>query len=206
MPGSSAHELGISDVELSSTLTLPFFYNSQNPLLITPGFAVHFWSGPPSPNDLPPQTFDAYLDLAWNPRVAVLPDAGAARQLARELASAGLRTEVLAGAGALAEVAAHPEVDAVMAAIVGAAGLVPCLAAARAGKRLLLANKALVVGGGLFMQAAKAALLLPIDSEHSAIFSACPRTAAPGRGVSITSCSLRRAGRFGPAIRRRCAT
>ncbi|MBK6865432.1 MAG: 1-deoxy-D-xylulose-5-phosphate reductoisomerase [Ideonella sp.] len=111
--------------------------------------------------------------LAWNPRFAVLPDAGAARMLARDLARAGLRTDVLAGAGALAEVAAHPEVDAVMAAIVGAAGLVPCLAAARAGKRLLLANKeALVVGGALFMQAVRegGALLLPIDSEHSAIF------------------------------------
>ncbi|HRI17184.1 MAG TPA: 1-deoxy-D-xylulose-5-phosphate reductoisomerase, partial [Burkholderiaceae bacterium] len=86
-------------------------------------------------------------------------------------------TEVLAGADALAEVAAHREVDAVMAAIVGAAGLEPCLAAARAGKRLLLANKeALVVGGALFMQAVRegGALLLPIDSEHSAIFQCLP--------------------------------
>jgi 1-deoxy-D-xylulose-5-phosphate reductoisomerase len=113
----------------------------------------------------------------WNPRYAVLPDAAAARDLARSLAASGLRTEVLAGPEALAGIAAHPDVDAVMAAIVGAAGLEPCLAAARAGKRLLLANKeALVVGGALFMQAVHAggALLLPIDSEHSAIFQCLP--------------------------------
>ena len=115
--------------------------------------------------------------LAHDPRFAVLPDGAAARDLARALAGSGLRTEVLSGAAALAEVAAHPEVDAVMAAIVGAAGLPPCLAAARAGKRLLLANKeALVVGGQLFMQAVHAggATLLPIDSEHSAIFQCLP--------------------------------
>ena len=119
--------------------------------------------------------------LAWNPRFAVLPDAPGARSLAAALAAAGRRTEVLAGADALAEVAAHPEVDAVMAAIVGAAGLEPCLAAARAGKRLLLANKeALVVGGALFMQAVRdgGALLLPIDSEHSAIFQCLPEDRA----------------------------
>ena len=115
--------------------------------------------------------------LAWNPRYAVIPDAAGARNLAVALAAAGRRTEVLAGADALAEVASHPEVDAVMAAIVGAAGLEPCLAAARAGKRLLLANKeALVVGGALFMQTVRdgGALLLPIDSEHSAIFQCLP--------------------------------
>jgi 1-deoxy-D-xylulose-5-phosphate reductoisomerase len=83
----------------------------------------------------------------------------------------------LDGAAALADIAAHPEVDVVMAAIVGAAGLEACLAAARAGKRLLLANKeALVVGGALFMQAVEqgGATLLPIDSEHSAIFQCLP--------------------------------
>jgi 1-deoxy-D-xylulose-5-phosphate reductoisomerase len=88
-----------------------------------------------------------------------------------------VRTEVLHGERALEELAAHPEVDSVMAAIVGAAGLRPCLAAARAGKRLLLANKeALVVGGALFMGAVRdgAAVLLPIDSEHSAIFQCLP--------------------------------
>ncbi|HMW24700.1 MAG TPA: 1-deoxy-D-xylulose-5-phosphate reductoisomerase, partial [Burkholderiaceae bacterium] len=85
--------------------------------------------------------------LAWRPRFAVLPTQELARDLADRLQRAGCRTEVLVGARALEEVAAHPEVDSVMAAIVGAAGLAPCLAAARAGKRLLLANKeALVVG------------------------------------------------------------
>ena len=93
----------------------------------------------------------------------------------------GVATEVLAGPQALCDLAAHPEVDAVMAAIVGAAGLAPCLAAARAGKRLLLANKeALVVGGALFMAAVRegGATLLPIDSEHSAIFQSLPQDPA----------------------------
>ena len=84
----------------------------------------------------------------------------------------------MSGAGALCELAAHPEVDTVMAAIVGAAGLAPCLAAASAGKRLLLANKeALVVGGALFVRAVASggATLLPIDSEHSAIYQCLPR-------------------------------
>ncbi|MFX7832973.1 1-deoxy-D-xylulose-5-phosphate reductoisomerase, partial [Acinetobacter baumannii] len=83
----------------------------------------------------------------------------------------------LDGADQLALIAAHPEVDTVMAAIVGAAGLAPAIAAARAGKRLLLANKeAIVVGGALFMQAVEqgGATLLPIDSEHSAIFQCLP--------------------------------
>lgn len=113
--------------------------------------------------------------LQWRPRYAVLPDGVRAAALRRQLAGSGV--EVLDGEAALAEVAAHPEVDAVMAAIVGAAGLAPCLAAARAGKRLLLANKeALVVGGALFMRAVEegGATLLPIDSEHSAIFQCLP--------------------------------
>jgi len=113
----------------------------------------------------------------FNPRWAVLPADDKARELRALLAGAGLRTEVLVGEAALCEVAAHPEVDTVMAAIVGAAGLPPCLAAARAGKRLLLANKeALVVGGQLFVDAVRAggATLLPIDSEHSAIFQCLP--------------------------------
>ena len=113
----------------------------------------------------------------WRPRFAVLPDEARARTLRAALRADGVKTEVLSGASALAEVAAHPDVDSVMAAIVGAAGLPPCLAAARAGKRLLLANKeALVVGGALFMQAVRegGAQLLPIDSEHSAIFQCLP--------------------------------
>lgn len=115
--------------------------------------------------------------LAWRPRFAVMPEAAAAARLRERLRAEGSTTEVLDGADALVEVAAHPEVGAVMAAIVGAAGLPPCLAAARAGKRLLLANKeALVVGGQLFVDAVRegGATLLPIDSEHSAIFQCLP--------------------------------
>lgn len=115
--------------------------------------------------------------VAYRPRYAALPDAKLAAQLRAGLRERGLATEVLEGTQGLAEIAAHPEVDAVMAAIVGAAGLEPCLAAARAGKKLLLANKeALVVGGALFMQAVEqgGATLLPIDSEHSAIFQCLP--------------------------------
>ena len=116
--------------------------------------------------------------LQWRPRWAVLPDEARARVLREALRAQGVRTQVLSGAAALCEMAADPEVDSVMAAIVGAAGLPPCLAAARAGKRLLLANKeALVVGGALFMQAVEqgGATLLPIDSEHSAIFQCLPQ-------------------------------
>ena len=124
--------------------------------------------------------------VQWRPRFAVLPDAPLADAMRSRLRTHGVPTEVLAGPAALCELAAHPEVDAVMAAIVGAAGLAPCLAAARAGKRLLLANKeALVVGGALFMNAVRdgGATLLPIDSEHSAIFQCLPedRTGWPDR-------------------------
>jgi 1-deoxy-D-xylulose-5-phosphate reductoisomerase len=115
--------------------------------------------------------------LQWRPRFAVLPDAAQATDLRGRLKAHGCDTEVLSGAQALCDLAAHPDVDSVMAAIVGAAGLAPCLAAARAGKRLLLANKeALVVGGALFMKAVHegGAALLPIDSEHSAIFQCLP--------------------------------
>ncbi|MDG0856063.1 1-deoxy-D-xylulose-5-phosphate reductoisomerase [Roseateles puraquae] len=115
--------------------------------------------------------------LTCKPRFAVMPDQAAAARLRERLRDAGSATQVLDGADKLAEIAAHPEVDTVMAAIVGAAGLAPAIAAARAGKRLLLANKeAIVVGGALFMQAVEAggATLLPIDSEHSAIFQCLP--------------------------------
>jgi 1-deoxy-D-xylulose-5-phosphate reductoisomerase len=111
------------------------------------------------------------------PRFALLADEGSARELGQRLDAERLPTRVLAGAGALDELVASDEVDTVMAAIVGAAGLSSCMAAARAGKRLLLANKeALVVGGELFMAAVRAggATLLPIDSEHSAIFQSLP--------------------------------
>ncbi|MGZ5186966.1 MAG: 1-deoxy-D-xylulose-5-phosphate reductoisomerase [Caldimonas sp.] len=118
------------------------------------------------------------LCLRFRPRYAVVATADGAATLARNLAEAKVPTEVLHGARALCELAGHDEVDTVMAAIVGAAGLAPCLAAARAGKRLLLANKeALVVGGELFMSAVRqgGATLLPIDSEHSAIFQCLPQ-------------------------------
>ena len=117
---------------------------------------------------------------------------------------------MLAGAQALEELAAHPDVDQVMAAIVGAAGLPACLAAARAGKRLLLANKeALVVGGQLFVDAVRegGATLIPIDSEHSAIFQCLPdRSGRVERRRSTTSSSPPRAARSARAIRRRWAT
>ncbi|MBV8248817.1 MAG: 1-deoxy-D-xylulose-5-phosphate reductoisomerase [Comamonas sp.] len=113
----------------------------------------------------------------FKPRFAVMASGPHAQQLAEKLKQNGLQTEVLQAPDALEAIASHPDVDAVMGAIVGAAGLAPCLAAARAGKRLLLANKeALVVGGALFMDTVKrhGATLLPIDSEHSAIFQCLP--------------------------------
>jgi 1-deoxy-D-xylulose-5-phosphate reductoisomerase len=119
----------------------------------------------------------AALCERWRPRFAAVDDAASARQLRERLVRAGVQTQVLHGPTALTDLAAHPDVDAVMAAIVGAAGLAACLAAARAGKRLLLANKeALVVGGGLFMRAVESggSTLLPVDSEHSAIFQCLP--------------------------------
>ena len=115
--------------------------------------------------------------LQFRPRVVVLPTEQRAAELRGLLAEHRLSTEVLVGEKVLCELACAPEVDSVMAAIVGAAGLPPCMAAARAGKRLLLANKeALVVGAHLFMQAVAegGATLLPIDSEHSAIFQCLP--------------------------------
>jgi 1-deoxy-D-xylulose-5-phosphate reductoisomerase len=111
------------------------------------------------------------------PRFAVMASAPHAALLAEKLKQNSLATVVMTESDALEKIASHEEVDAVMAAIVGAAGLAPCLAAARAGKRLLLANKeALVVGGELFMRTVRegGATLLPIDSEHSAIFQSLP--------------------------------
>lgn len=126
----------------------------------------------------------------FQPRFAVMASAAHARELADQLKANGLATEVLQASDALEQIAAHEEADVVMAAIVGAAGLAPCLAAAKAGKRLLLANKeALVVGGALFMDTVKrhGATLLPIDSEHSAIFQCLPedRASWPRRVDSI---------------------
>lgn len=115
--------------------------------------------------------------LAFQPAYAVMLAEDAAETLQRKLTHAGSRTQVLCGISALEDIASHPEVDAVMAAIVGAAGLRPAMAAARAGKRILLANKeTLVMAGSLFMQAVEegCATLLPIDSEHNAIFQVMP--------------------------------
>ena len=111
------------------------------------------------------------------PRYAVVASSDQARVLQDQLISDDLQTRVLVGEGGLSEVAAHPETDVVMAAIVGAAGLRPTLSAVQADKRVLLANKeALVMSGALFMQALRKsrAVLLPIDSEHNAIFQCLP--------------------------------
>jgi 1-deoxy-D-xylulose-5-phosphate reductoisomerase len=137
--------------------------------------------------------------LKFKPRFAALANVDAARLLKQELAAAGLATEVMAGAAAIDELAAHPEVDSVMAAIVGAAGLSSTLAAARAGKRILLANKeALVMSGPLFMREVRAggAQLIPIDSEHNAIFQCLP---ANGDRVGVKRLLLTASG--GPFLR-----
>lgn len=128
-------------------------------------------------------TANAQTDLLFKqccdfqPKYAVMVDEACAETLAKKLKKAGSETQVLAGSTALEDVASLQEVDYVMAAIVGAAGLLPSLAAANAGKRVMLANKeALVMSGKLFMDAVKhnGAELLPIDSEHNAIFQSMP--------------------------------
>ncbi|MRX09560.1 1-deoxy-D-xylulose-5-phosphate reductoisomerase [Pseudoduganella sp. FT25W] len=116
--------------------------------------------------------------VQFRPARAVVGSAAAADQLAALLRAAGVKTEVEWGEQALCSIASASEVDSVMAAIVGAAGLAPTLAAARAGKKILLANKeALVMSGQLFMDAVheSGAVLLPIDSEHNAIFQSMPQ-------------------------------
>ena len=125
------------------------------------------------------------LCVKHRPQVAVVPHGQAASQLQAGLRAAGLNTEVLVGEEGLCQIASAPEVDAVMAAIVGAAGLRPTLAAVNAGKKILLANKeALVMTGDLFMQAVRrsGSVLLPIDSEHNAIFQCLPQDFARGLG------------------------
>jgi len=115
--------------------------------------------------------------LQFKPAFAVMASVEHGRQLEEKFKQNSLQTRVLYGSKAIEEIAEHVQVDTVMAAIVGAAGLASCLAAARAGKRLLLANKeALVVGGDYFLQAVQqgGAKLLPIDSEHSAVFQSLP--------------------------------
>ena len=127
----------------------------------------------------------------FRPRFAVVRDAQLAAQLAERCRQAGLVTEIRHGVEALVELSALPEVDSVMAAIVGAAGLEPTLAAAKAGKKVMLANKeVLVMAGELFMHAVRehGATLLPVDSEHNAIFQSLP--ADFGRGLA--ACGVRK--------------
>lgn len=125
--------------------------------------------------------------LKYHPRYVALFDPQAAQQLQQQLRERQMVTEVLAGADALCQLAALPQADQVIAAIVGAAGLLPTLAAIQAGKRLLLANKeSLVTCGALFMAAARqsGAQILPIDSEHNAIFQCLPVTLQQALGVA----------------------
>ena len=120
----------------------------------------------------------AALCARFRPRLAAMLDAQAGQALQEKLRAEGIATEVTIGAEAVTAAAALPDSDIVLAAIVGAAGLHPTLAAARAGKTILLANKeALVIGGAAFMSAVRdgGATLLPIDSEHNAIFQCLPR-------------------------------
>lgn len=143
--------------------------------------------------------------LRFQPQFAVVIDPGRAAELRAQLQAEGsTRTEVLSGVAALAEVATHPEVDTVMAAIVGAAGLLPTLAAARAGKTVLLANKeALVMSGPLFMAAVaeSGAVLLPIDSEHNALFQCMPAQYRAGhRAPEVRRLLLTASG--GPFLRK----
>ncbi|MBT8420905.1 MAG: 1-deoxy-D-xylulose-5-phosphate reductoisomerase, partial [Gammaproteobacteria bacterium] len=119
----------------------------------------------------------------WRPEVAVMADPDAAERLRARLRADGVDVEVLSGEAGLTRIATRHDVDTVMAAIVGAAGLVPTLAAVRAGKRVLLASKeVLVMSGKLFMDATREsrAELLPIDSEHNAIFQCMPPGYLPG--------------------------
>lgn len=131
--------------------------------------------------------------VRFSPRYAVLLDEGAATRLGKRVAEAGMDVEILCGVAALEQVASLPDVDTVMAAIVGAAGLRPTLAAARAGKKILLANKeVLVMAGRVFMDVVQkyGATLLPIDSEHNAIFQALPHNYSRHHADSLISSGI----------------
>jgi 1-deoxy-D-xylulose-5-phosphate reductoisomerase len=127
----------------------------------------------------------------WQPRFAVMVEEQAAEELAALVRQVGLDTQVLAGEAGLVSIAEHADCHTVVAAVVGAAGLLPTLAAARAGKRLCLANKeALIIGGELLMRAVEegGATLIPVDSEHNALFQAMPsgyRTGFTPPGVEL---------------------
>jgi len=134
----------------------------------------------------------------FRPELAAMADPGSARSLKDALAAERIATEVMAGAAGLEAVATHPDASDLMAAIVGAAGVLPTLAAVRLGRRVLLANKeALVVSGALFMAAAAAsgAQILPIDSEHNALFQCLPPNFAEGlERVGVESILLTASG------------
>lgn len=137
--------------------------------------------------------------IEFAPAIAVIGDAQGATKLAALLSAKGIHTQVMYGPEALVAAVTDPACDTVMAAIVGAAGLVPTLEAAKAGKRILLANKeALVMSGHLFMQAMKTGggELLPIDSEHNAIFQCLPKqfTKAPDPGLGVEELWLTASG------------
>lgn len=142
--------------------------------------------------------------IQYRPVVAVVGDAVSAQKLSQGLREHCVSTEVLYGLDAYIKIASSPECDVVMAAIVGAAGLAPALAAARAGKKLLLANKeALVMSGKIFMDAVRegGATLLPIDSEHNAIFQCLPPASCVGLdGLGINKIILTASG--GPFLNR----
>jgi 1-deoxy-D-xylulose-5-phosphate reductoisomerase len=147
--------------------------------------------------------------LRFTPEWAVVGDAATAQQLETVLRAAGSRTQVAYGQAALLDAASAAQCDTVVAAIVGAAGLKPTLAAARAGKRILLANKeALVMSGALFMDAVRdhGATLLPVDSEHNAIFQCLPAGAQTGPQAhgGVTKITLTASG--GPFRTREPAT
>ncbi len=146
--------------------------------------------------------------MQWRPEVAVVGTAAAAAELSTLLKAGGVATEVAYGEAALCDVASAAGCDTVMAAIVGAAGLAPTLAAARAGKKILLANKeALVMSGQLFIDTVRAsgAVLLPIDSEHNAIFQCLPHDFDRSRlSAGITKILLTASG--GPFLKRDIAS
>jgi 1-deoxy-D-xylulose-5-phosphate reductoisomerase len=133
----------------------------------------------------------------FNPQYAVIGDQLSATRLKGLLSSCGCVTEVLWGRESLCQVASDSAVDTVMAAIVGAAGLMPTLAAVQAGKKILLANKeSLVMAGGIFMQAVvdSGSLLLPIDSEHNAIFQCLPHDVNTSTNTGVKKLLLSASG------------
>ncbi|TMN40769.1 1-deoxy-D-xylulose-5-phosphate reductoisomerase [Pseudoalteromonas sp. S2755] len=152
----------------------------------------------------------AELCSRHRPKYAVMSSEQAAQQLSQRLT--GTTTEVLHGVEAMAEMARHVDVDIVMSAIVGAAGLLPTLAAVEAGKKVLLANKeSLVMSGQLFMDKVKAhgATLLPIDSEHNAIYQCLPTTIQTGQSSNLSHSGVSKillTGSGGPFLQRSLAT